>query len=406
MTFARWLAEDDMRMNLTAKSVAALKPAEKRFEVFDTNLAGFGIRVTPNGVKTFGVMFRHGGRLRRLTIGTYPPLTLADARDRAKEALRAAQLGDDPAAAKIAARQAGTFEELADAYMDRWAKKRKRSWREDQRIIDRYLLPRWRNTAPGEIKRPEIRVMLEAQAKDAPIMANRTLACLRKIFSWALSQDLVESNPCQAIAGPGVEQRRDRVLSEAEIRQVWIAMEGDKHPEVAALFKLRLVTAQRGGEVATMRWSDIDFDTATWTIPSERSKNKMSHKVPLSEPALKILRELREARKDQRPWVFPNRRRPEEPTGELQKAHRRIRDAAGVTDYRSHDLRRTAASMMTSMGISRLVVGKILNHAEPGVTAVYDRHSYLPEMKTAFDAWGKQLMRIVKGLKAVEKREA
>ena len=393
------------KLTLTAKALAALKPGPKRADYFDSSLSGFHVRVTPNGVKTFSVLYRHAGRLRRLSIGTYPPWTLADAREAATEALRAVSKAKDPAAEKKRERLAETFGELAEAYIERWAKLRKKSWREDERIIKANLLPRFKNTRAKEVARADVRLLLEEIAETGPIMANRVLACLRKVYNWGISQDLVEANPCTALSQPAPEQRRDRVLSEDEIKAVWKAIEAEP-VELGGLFALRLITAQRGGEVSTMRWADVDGQW--WTIPAERSKNKLPHRVWLSTPAVGILeriRAVRQASKDPRrresPYLFQNRLRPEEPIHELQKVFQRIRAAAGV-DFRAHDLRRTAASLMTGMGISRLVVGKILNHAEPGVTSVYDRHSYEGEKREALERWARRLDEINTGKPATK----
>jgi integrase len=393
------------KLTLTAKALAGLKPGPKRADYFDSGLSGFHVRVTPTGVKTFSVLYRHAGRLRRLSIGTYPPWTLADAREAATEALRAASKGKDPAAEKKRDRAAETFGELADAYVERWAKPRKKSWREDERIIKANLLPRFKHTRAKDLARADVRVMLEEIADGAPIMANRVLACGRRIYSWAITQDIVEANPFAGLPRPAPETRRDRVLSETEIKAVWKAIDAEP-VELGGLFALRLITAQRGAEVSTMRWADVDGQW--WTIPAERSKNKLPHRVWLSTSAVEILariRAVRQASKNPRrresPYVFQNRLRPEEPIHELQKVFQRIRAAAGV-DFTAHDLRRTAASLMTGMGISRLVVGKILNHAEPGVTAVYDRHAYDSEKQAALKRWADRLEEIITGKPAAK----
>jgi integrase len=403
------------KTKLTARTVQSLKPGEKRIQLFDADQKGLAIRVAPSGVKTWSVVYKWNGRMLRHTLGTYPAVSLAAARERAREALRNVANGIDPQRQKKTERLAETFEELAADYMERWARRRgpdggeqKKSWREDQRIINAYLLPRFRRVRAKDVGRADVRIMLEAIAETAPVQANRVLACLRKIYNWGIGQDLVEHNPCQALQRPGVERRRDRVLSEDELRRVWQVFDAEG-PEISALFKLRLLTAQRGGEVATMRSEDLDLKAGWWTIPAEFSKNKMPHRVPLSAPAVRILEELRKDRdkskneeKRKSPWVLPHRRRFDEPIGEMQKAAQRIRantaldeDPDTVVDFTPHDLRRTAASMMTGMKIPRLVVGRILNHAEPGVTAVYDRHSYDAEKKEALDAWAVRLMAIM-----------
>ena len=388
-------------LNLTAKKLDALKPiGDRQTDFFDAWLPGFAIRLSPSGRKTFTLLYRYAGKLRRLTIGTYPPLTLADARDRATDALREANKGIiDPVMQKRQARMGESFSDLAQQYLERYAKHKKRSWREDERRINNLLIPEWGTARAKDIARADVRAFLEKLAENAPIEANRVHALLRKIYNWLLEQDLVETTPCLRLPRPATERQRDRVLSEDEIKILWKALE-EEGSLIAATFKLRLTTAQRGGEVLAMKWPDVDFSTGWWTIPGESTKNSLPHRVPLSAQSVRILKKIKEtaAHSD---WVFPS------PRGQgrienVQKAMVRFRTASGV-DFRAHDLRRTAASHMASMGISRLTIQKILNHVERGVTAVYDRHSYDAEKRQALEIWGKKIDVILAGKK--EKRK-
>jgi len=233
-----------------------------------------------------------------LTIGPYPTLTLADARERAKAALHEAARGGDPAADKKAERLAETFGELAQAYLEKYAKAHKRSWREDARVIQRELLPKWGSRKAKDIKRRDVIALLDTIVeRDAPIQANRVLALVRKIFNWGISRDIVENNPCTQVKSPGAERQRERVLSETELRAIWLAFE-QLDPIVGGMFKLRLLTAQRGGEVESMRWLDLDLANGWWTIPANVAKNGRSHRVPLSSPALGILKVTQENARD------------------------------------------------------------------------------------------------------------
>jgi len=389
------------KIRMTARKLGALKPTPGRqIDYIDISLPGFYIRVSPAGRKTFGVMYRHAGRFRRMNLGTYPPLSLADARKMANKALRDATQGMDPAAIKMEKRKAESFAELAHEYLERHAKpkKKEKSWREDERIISTNLGPVFGKMRAREITRKDVRKLLDSIAHRAPIMANRVRALLRKIFNWGIENDIVDANPCHLIAAPGKEQKRQRVLTEEEIRAVWNAF-GNESPITAGTLKLRLITAQRGGEVMSLEWSELELENRWWTIPPEKSKNGLAHRVPLSSPALRILEGIKAPEKSSK-YVFPS------PKGNshianIQKAIERSRYRSGV-EFRGHDLRRTAASLMTGMGISRLTVAKILNHAERGATATYDRHSYDHEKRQALDAWGTRLSRIVSGLELVK----
>jgi integrase len=360
-------------------------------DYWDAYNPGFGLRVSAGGRRSWVLMYRHGNVKRRLTLGTYPALSLADAREQAGRALRAVQYdGLDPAAHKKAERAAETFEELAQEYLERHAKREKRSWRKDLHILQKDVLPRFGKRKAKDITRRDIIAMLDdIVERGAPIQANRTLEVVRKLFNWAIGRDIIQVNPCHRLPKPSSENRSDRVLTEAEIRAVWKAMEAEA-PLSAAMFKLRLLTGQRGAEVLAMRWDQIS--DGWWTIPAEVAKNGMAHRVPLSQQAQLLLEEVRPLSMDTG-WVFPGAGGSRHRIA-VNKAQKRIRGRSGVS-FVPHDLRRTAASHMTGMGISRVVVSKLLNHVERGVTAVYDRHGYDHEKRAALDAWGAHLERMI-----------
>lgn len=375
-------------------------PESGRTDYFDEKITGLGLRVSFTGKMVWFVMYRAKGdpRLRRLTLDGYPALTLATARERAQETMLAAARGNDLATEKQEAKGAPTFADLAAEYIERHAKANKRTWQEDERTLGKDVLPGWGQRKAHEIKRRDVIDLLDRiHERGAPIQANRTLALVRKVFNWAISRDLVEANPCTQVQRVAPEHQRDRVLSEGEIRAVWRACECEA-PAFAAMFKLRLLTAQRGGEIETMRWADVDLTTAWWTIPAEAAKNGLSHRVPLSVSTLTLLRE-QFGRSGDGVWVFPSRQRTVGHVVTSRHAAERIQETSGV-DFVPHDLRRTAASYMTGMGISRLVVSKILNHVETGVTRVYDRHGYDVEKRQALDAWAERLMAIVTAVPA------
>jgi integrase len=383
-------------VKLIARTIDALPtPAQGQIDYWDAQTPGFGVRVTPTGRKSWVVMYRHMGRLRRHTLGTYPALGLADARQRGRQALRGVFDGVDPAATKLAARQADTFEDLAHEYLDHYAKPKKKSWREDERMLKAELLPTLKHTALKDLKRRDIRALLQRIAeRPAPILANRTLALVRKMLNFAIECEWLDANPAALIPKPGTEHSRDRVLTADEIRAFWAASSDEPLP-IRTWLQLRLLTAQRGGEVIQMRWSDVDLASKWWTIPAGVAKNKLARRVPLNAPAMSLLRELRASAPPQRTWICSTARMDTPATHDAKKAVARVRRRLGF-DFRGHDLRRTAASLMTSSGVSRLVVGKVLNHVESGVTAVYDRHSYDAEKRTALEAWGRELQRILR----------
>lgn len=384
-----------MPTNLNARSVARLKPGAEPHYVTDALIAGLAVRVALDGSKTWSLRYRIGRRMRRLTLGDYTEVSLAEARKRGKDARKLVSAGIDPAEVKQERRDADTVADFATIYIEQHAKKKK-SWKSVQSRLDNDVLPKWKHKLMQDITRRDVRELIDEIAKrPAPISANRVRALLSKFFNVAIERDVVEMNPVTGTARPGVEQRRDRVLTHDEIRTFWTAC--DALPaEMAAGWKLRLLTAQRAGEVHDLAWAELDLESGWWTIPAERSKNGLSHRVPLSAPALAILTDLRakadahlKAQKKPTPSPFVLRN---------ARGARQQSEAAATFDiknFRGHDLRRTAASLMTGSGTSRLVVSKILNHAEPGVTSVYDRHSYDGEKKIALDAWARTLTAIL-----------
>jgi integrase len=392
-----------MAQKFTDKFIAALRPKAERYERWEGG--GFGIRISLRG-KAWVWVYHHQGRPRRMTLGSYPAIGLADARIKLAEARKLFQSGIDPGDVEVqqrkAERVAETVEELAEAYLEKWARPRKRSAAEDERILRKDVLPVWGRRKAKDIARRDVIALLDAIVdRGSPIAANRTLAVIRRVFGWALSRDIVPTSPCVAVKAPAKERRRDRVLTPDEIAAFWRALENTEiaiSPGIRLALEFQLVTAQRKGEVIGAEWSEFDLDERVWTIPAEKAKNGMPHRVPLSPLALSVLEEVKAANGNrQTSWLFPSPRRDGRPiTGPaVDHAMRNNRDALGTGDATPHDLRRTAASYMTSIGIARLAVSKILNHAEAGVTAVYDRHSYDSEKRAALAAWGERLEAVI-----------
>ena len=404
------------KKKLTDFQIKNMKALDKRYTEWGDR--GFGVRVTPNGVKTFIFKYRFDGKVRWMTLGTYPKMALADAHEAHADAWKVLRQGLDPGAKAIeereAERQAHTVADLADEYLEKWAKPRKRSWRTDKRILEKDVLPEWGRRKANDITKRNVIELLDAIVdRGAPIMANRTLAVTRRMFNFAIERDIVNASPCMAVKAPASENQRDRVLTVEEIRAFWHGLDDDNMKGVNAsirlVLKLELVTAQRKGECCAAAWEEIDIEDGWWTIPAEKTmlrenhgvedglaKNKLPLRVPLTALAIKILQAAKALSGDS-PWVFPSPRTNRSVTPPAVNHAMRLRlNGLGFT-FVPHDLRRTAASHMTGMGIPRLVVSKILNHMERGITAVYDRHSYDREKRQALESWGRKLQAIVEG---------
>ncbi|MBF0341253.1 MAG: tyrosine-type recombinase/integrase [Magnetococcales bacterium] len=388
-------------MKFTDRYIQNLKPRETRFEVLEG--LGFLLRITPNGSKTFCLAYQFEGRNRRMTLGTYPEMKLSEAREAHAKARQLLKQGVDPGEIEQEAKQeektAPTVSALVEEYIERWAKPRKRTWPEDARMLHKDIVPRWGKRKAKEITRQDIvRMLDELQDRGATITTNRTLACVRKMFNWAVERGVLDVSPCIGVRAPVQEMQRERVLSPDEIQTFWNGLNKAGMSEGSRLaLKLQFLTASRKGEVVVAKWEDFDLINGWWTIPVEDSKNKMAHRVPLSAQALAVLKSVKAVCGDS-PWLFPSRTTGKHvaPTS-VDHAVRKNLESFGIGQFTPHDLRRTAASLMTGMGISRLVVSKILNHVESGVTAVYDRHSYDAEKRMALDAWGKRLESIIEG---------
>jgi integrase len=384
-------------IKMTKREIRKLRPTPgARVDYFDADLPGLALRVTASG-KVWTLFYRttETHKQRRYKLGTLDALSLAQARLSARDTLHEVSNGGDPAGDRKQQRSThvDTFADLALMYIDEWAKPRKRSWKADDGILRREILPSWRNRPVTEITRRDVRVLVERVAERGHTYANRTLSLLSKLFKFAVGKDMIEASPATAIP-KYQEASRDRVLTEAEIRTLWAKFSSLDAP-MAAYFQLRLATAQRGGEVASMRWADVDLAGGWWTIPATSSKNKLAHRVPLSSSVVKLLKALRsrsivdsEKAIEAAEYVLAGAR------GKRQQA-----EAAadfGVENFRGHDLRRTAATMMAQGGVSRFIIGKVLNHVEAGITKIYDRASYDTEKRAALAWWDARLQQIIR----------
>jgi integrase len=392
----------------TDRFIQNLEVRPERYDVREAD--GFAIRVAPSGTKAWQFIYTFEARKRRVTLGIYPGMGLKEAREVCNKLRACLDRGVDPvewqedqerqaAEAKRKEEQTATIAQLAEEYLERWAKPRKRTWTKDLQMLQKDVLPAWGKRRAKEITRRDILTLLDSIVKrGSGITANRTLALVRRMFNFACEQSILEASPCTSVRAPAQEQRRDRVLSEEEIRLFWHGLDKAKMADVSRLgLRFLLLTAQRTDEVIGLPWGELDLVGGWWTIPVERAKNKSSHRVPLSSEAMAVLERAKELAGDS-PWVFPSPQTKRH-MGETALAHavHRNLEILGVDDFHPHDLRRTAASLMTGMGISRLVVSKILNHVERSVTAVYDRHGYDAEKRTALDAWGRRLESILAG---------
>lgn len=396
------------------------KPPQRRRDYTERGRKGLMLRHHPGGTLTFMVRYHRGTGQVLMTLGNYPELSLERAHDEHATIRRQLSQGLDPVAereaAKRAAQRAREQRLAVDAVTTRnvlaewgwhYARRERKRPREAVRLLKVYVADPWKGRPVRDLVKRDAVLLLDRIRARAPVMANRVYSLASQAFTYAVARDLTTVNPFVGVPRPGGDETpRSRKLADDEIASVWNGLDADTFKateHVRLALKLVLVTAQRPGEVAGMRWAEIDGEV--WTIPAERSKNGRAHRVPLSTLALELLAQLRPLAKD-RPCVFPSTHaelKREAPLLELAlsralRNNRKNGRVLGVEWFTPHDLRRSAASGMTALGIARLHVSKVLNHTDRDVTGrIYDLNEYAAEKATALTVWADYLRAVIAG---------
>jgi integrase len=389
-------------------------PVAGRIEVSDPSCRGLCLRVTPGGAKTFGFRSRPpgGGRPQRLTLGTYPDLSLRNARGKADKLRQVIIAGKNPFAQKQDA-LARSFAALAERYLNEHARRHKRSAAKDERNLRLHILPRWGDRDFATIGRGDVIALIERiVSAGKPVLANHVHRLISGIFSFAMDVDLSGANPAARLRKRGVERVKTRVLSDDEVRLFWmhIAKRPIAH-SVGLALRLVLVTGARPGEVAGMARSELEFDnegrSVAWTIPNARSKNGRMHFVPLSSFASAILSEALVIAGADTSFVFPSRAaRGHVDSSILATAMARLStilpdNEPGTATWKAepptaHDLRRTCATRLAAAGVPAEDVSAILSHVRADVTGRhYDHYRRADEKRRALDRWARILAAIV-----------
>jgi integrase len=391
-------------MKLTERAVARLKPpASGKLDVWDLTLPAFGLQLRPRS-RSWMIAVRRPGRTTtsRIKIGDPATMPLAEAQDRARELMR------DPSALEAPAEEPDTSEAALDrldgdspmavviaAFIQRDQKPRNRSWKAVEQIL-RHDLAAWdRRPLRSITKRDVIAVLDQLIARGASSTANLLLAHIKRLFNWAIERDLIEASPAHKIKPPSPKVERERVLADPELRAIWQGCDRLGWP-FGPLVQLMMLTGQREGEVAAMRWADIDLEAGTWTLASSQTKAGRAHLVPLSSTAIDLLR----AQPRLADFVFPGRRTDgARPVCGFSKAKVRLDKLCGVSGWVFHDLRRTASTVMAQLRVLPHVVEKVLNHRGAGVAGpmgrIYQRYDYLDERRDALELWASTLTRII-----------
>jgi len=379
---------------ITKRLVDATKPRSTDSYVWDDELTGFGLKVTPAGRKVYIVKYQLGGRKgrsRRITIGRHGNVTPTFAREQAKRLLGEIAAGRDPAEGRDRVKADKSLGVILEQFMAEHVRpKRKASTaREYERIAMIHIVPRLGRRPISEIKRQDI-AKLHHDLAGSPYQANRTLALLSKFFSWAEKHGLRPdgSNPCRHIEKYR-ESRRERFLSEAELARLGDALREAERAQSAtpwaiAAIRLLAFTGARLSEILTLRWDYVSKEQSCLMLPDSKTGRKH---IRLNAPARELLQTI--PRLEGNPYVICGDKLDHHLVN-LEKPWRRIRKAANLEDVRLHDLRHSFASVAASGGQSLIVIGKMLGHSQPATTARY-AHLADDPVKAASEAVGRHI---------------
>jgi integrase len=376
------------RRNLTDRQLAALPRKRKRYTLKDPEMRGHYVRVPPEGPIVFCGVARSpiDHKSKWATLGNTSEIMLAESRERCREAIKRIRAGlplVDPRPP-----QPETVAAVAANWLTRYVERNKlRSAGELRRQVEKYVVPVWGDRPFVDIKRSDIAVLLDSiEDKHGPAMADAILSTLRGMANWFAARDDNYNAPFvrNMRRTPPQDRRRDRVLTDAEIRQVWKAAAANG--QYGAIVQLLLLTAQRYQKVATLCWSDVDDRTGTWTLRTEQREKQNPGRLKLPQAALDIIRA--QPRIASSPFVFLSR-------SNSGHAKTEFDFRTGVADWRLHDLRRTSRSLMARAGVQSEIAERVLGHAIAGVEGVYNRHTYDAEKALALEKLAQLVARIV-----------
>ncbi len=356
--------------NFTQRIVQSIQPPTHGREIYyDSKIKGLCLRVSSTGRKTWQVYKWHDGRPLRITLGTFPALSVEHARTQALAILNKLAKGENPNEKKTVLK----FGELFNIFLERHQRISERTRHDYQELYELYIKKPLGNKPINRINRKTIAALHARIGKEKPIRANRVLATISTVFGRAIEWGLADPpNPCIGIKR-FPEKSRDRFLKADELPRFFKALNEEPNETIRDFFWILLLTGARRSNVLSMRWQDIDWNTKTWRIP--KTKNQEPQVVPLVPEAIDILRARYEAQKQTKLasiYVFPGRGK----TGHLvepKAAWKRILKRAGLEDLRIHDLRRTLGSWQAIMGTPLPIIGKSLGHKSSQATEVYSR---------------------------------
>jgi integrase len=401
------------KVKITKRSVDAIASGVSDVYLWDDELRGFGLKVTPSGSKTYLFQYRLGGRAgrtRRYTIGKHgSPWLPAGARIEAEKLALKVKQGIDPYAEQAEAAHKAVslaFDKYVDLFEERYVtQKWKSSPRDAVATLRNYAVPVLRNKALSSIKRSDLARVLDSVPASRPATRRKLFAMLRKMMKWAVSRGDLEphENPVLGVEVPPPVKSRDRVLTDIELRWVWNASKIIGYP-FGPLTRVLILSGQRREEVASMPWDELDRSRAEWFLPAARSKNGKGHVVSLSPEAILELDGLAGGEE----WpvaglVFSTtgttsvsgftkaKRRLDAEVNSFMRQETGVEADRCVEHWRIHDLRRTVATGLQRLGVRFEVTEAVLNHisgAQSGIAGVYQRYDWKSEKREALLAWG------------------
>lgn len=381
------------KLKFTDQWLKALKPNPNEEQHFgDVACKGLSLKLTKKGVKSFSYTFRLGSKTGRVTLGQYPDLGLADARMQVEAMRRQVAAGIDPRHVKAEekSQRERTVAEMVTQFIERYAKPKNKSWRQAESNLRLYLVSALGTKPVSAVKRGDIHAILDQLIKEGKgPSANRALAHMRKFFGWLVERDYLEHSPADHVKKPFTEKRRERVLNDQEIKAIWDASNYLSKPYRAWL-RLSLLCGQREMETASIQRSKIE--DGLWYLSSNETKNKRENVLPLTRQAMAVIEELMAGDGE---YLLTSGRIGDVPINGFSKAKVQLDRHSGVSDWRLHDLRASVATNLGKLGYDRFTIKLVLNHKDTGVTAVYDRYTYLDEKREALQKWADRLDDII-----------
>ncbi len=383
---------------ISKRSVDTAHPGDRDTYLWDSELPGFGLKVTPAGGRTYLVQYRLGGRrgrTRRVTIGRHGPITPDEARDEAKRLLGEVAAGNDPAVERRQARKAITIDVLCDLYLaEGVATKKATTVMMDRGRIERHVKPLLGRRRARDVAQADVERFMNAVASRAgKSAASRTVGMLGGIFSFAVSRGVRADTPVRGVKR-FPDRKVERFLSPAELTQLGEALaaaeRGGVNSYAVAALRMLVITGCRSAEVLGLQWRDVDWQHSCLRLPDSKTGAKV---VPLGAPAVELLKSLPQI--EGNPYVFPGAKEGGHLVG-IQKVWRRIRTHAGLPGVRVHDLRHSFAAVGASGGDSLLIIGKLLGHRNAASTSRYAHLSDDP-LRTAADRIAGQIAAAMNG---------